>query len=185
MQQIRRILDMVAAGRLSPEDAAKLLEALSPRLNLSKGSWDHFFSLLVAADFSPDELAGLLEARTGPRRMRSGLGEVLENLPGQISGLMQHVHQAVAATRTAIPAGMLCVEVKKSGGQVEGDVRANLPIALIDHLMKLLPQPALEALSTHGIAPEALKEALKPAMPPTQILDVHTANGGRIRVWTE
>lgn len=186
MQQVRRILDMVSADRLSPADAAKLLEALSPRLNLSKGSWDHFFSLLAAGDFSPDELSALLEARTGPRRARSGFTDVLENLPGQISGFVQHINQAVAATRSSIPAGMLCIEVKgKTTSQVETDVRANLPLALADHMLKLLPQAALEALSGQGIDTAALREAIKPAMPPTQILDVKTSSGGRVRVWTE
>lgn len=186
MQQVRRILDMVSAERLNAADAAKLLEALSPRLALSKGSWDHFFSLLAAGDFTPDELSGLLETRTGGRRARSGFTDVLENLPNQISGFVQHINQAVAATRSAVPAGMLCVEVKgKTSSQVETDVRANLPLALADHMLKLLPQAALEALSGHGIDTSALRDAVKPAMPPTQILDVKTNHGGRIRVWTE
>ena len=185
MHQIRRILDMVSGERLSTEDAAKLLEALSPRLHFSKGSWDHFFSLLAAGDFAPDELSGLLEARTGPRRAKSVLGEALENLPGQISGLMQHVHQAVAASRTAVPAATLCVEVKNTSPKnMETDVRANLPLALADHMLKLLPQAALEALTGQGIDTAALQAAVKPAMPPTSILDVKTS-GGRIRVWTE
>lgn len=182
MQQIRRILDMVAGKRLSAGDAAKLLEALSLRLALSRVSWDHFFALLTAGDFSADELSGLLEARTGGRRPKSGLGEVLENLPGHISGLMQHVQQAVAATRNAVPATMLRLEVKVLNGE---DVRANLPLALSEHMLKLIPQPALTIMGEHGIDVAALRETLKPTMPPGDILEVKIANGGRIRVWVE
>lgn len=182
MQQIRRILDMVAGQRLSAPDAAKLLEALSPRLALSQATWDHFFALVSASDFSTDELSGLLESRTGGRHARGGLGEVLENLPNHISGLMQHVHQAVAATRERAPATMLRLEVKVLNGE---DVRANLPLALSEHMLKLIPQPALNIMGEHGIDVNALRETLKPTMPPGDILEVKIANGGRIRVWVE
>lgn len=173
---------MVAGQRLSAADAAKLLEALSPRLAFTPATWDHYFALLAAGDFSADELAGLLEARTGVRRARNGLGEVLENLPGHISGLMQHVHEAVAATRSRIPATMLRLEVKVLNGE---DVRANLPLALSEHMLKLIPQPALNIMVEHGIDINALRETLKPSMPPGEVLEVKIANGGRIRVWVE
>ena len=182
MQQIRRILDMVAGERLSHDDAAKLLEALSPRLALSKASWGHLFALLGAGDFSIDELSLLLETRIGARRTRSGLSEVLENLPGQISGMMQHMQQAVAATRTGAPATTLRLEVKLPGGE---DVRANLPLSLADHALKLIPQPALQALSQHGIDPDALRSMVSVSMPPGELVEVKVAGGGKIRVWVE
>lgn len=182
MHQIRRILDMVAGARLTAADAAKLMEALSPRLALSQGSWDHFFSLLGAGDFSADELSALLEVRAGVRKARSGLGEVLESLPGHISGIMQHVHQAVAATRAAVPATMLRLEIKVLNGE---DVRANLPLALSDHAIKLIPQPALNIMQEHGIDPNALRGMVNLNMPPGELLEVKIANGGLIRVWVE
>ena len=182
MQQVRRILDMVAGERLSSGDAAKLLEALSPKLALSKGTWDHFFSLLAAGDFTAEELSTLLETRTGVRRGKTAFGEVLENLPGHISGLMHQVQQAVAATRTAIPATMLRLEIKMPNGE---DVRANLPLALSEHLLKLIPQPALATLTQHGINPEMLRDTVKLQMPAGEILDVKVASGGKIRVWVE
>ena len=182
MQQIKRILDMVATDRLKGEDAAKLLEALSPRLALKKGSWDHLFSLLAEGDFSIDELTFLLESRVGPRRMRTGLGEVLENLPNQISGIMQHVHQAVAATRSAVPASTLRLEVKLANGE---EIRANLPLSLSDHALKLIPQPALQALAQHGIDPEALRGMVSIAMPAGELIEVKVASGGKLRLWVE
>lgn len=182
MQQIRRILDMVAGERLGAEDATRLLEALSPRLALKKGSWDHLFALLHAGDFSADELTALLESRVGARRFKSGITEVLENLPGQISGIMQHVHQAVAATRTAVPASMLRIEIKHQGG---GDIRANLPLSLADHAVKLIPQPALQVLAEHGIDLEALRGMTSGSLPPGDLVEIKAQGGGSIRLWVE
>ena len=65
-EQIRRILGLVAAGRLSQEDAAPLLAALNPRLALSPETLGHLVGLLAAEDFGVERVTDLLMARAEP-----------------------------------------------------------------------------------------------------------------------
>ncbi len=66
-EQIRRILGLIASGRLSAEDAAPLLAALHPRLGEVKpATFARLFGLLEAEEFGPTRVADLLMAIAEP-----------------------------------------------------------------------------------------------------------------------
>ncbi|MBB6098719.1 hypothetical protein HNR42_002154 [Deinobacterium chartae] len=189
MQQIRKILEMVRNGRLSDEDAARLLTALSGRLQLSESTWNAFFGLLREGEFSVEELSGLLELRAGVRRSATAhvsmggmgsLGQDIENMTRQITGLVGHrIDRAMSGPR---PGTLLRIEIETADG---GQVRANLPLALAEHATKLLPQQALQAISAQGLDLEALRLLLTSQPPVGPLIELEGADGTQVRLRVE
>lgn len=72
-EQIRRILGLIASGRLSAEDALPLLSALHPKLGqVQATTFERLFGLLDTPDFGPDRVADLLVAMTEQPGQRTG-----------------------------------------------------------------------------------------------------------------
>gem|GEM_PF-2472375 len=76
-EQIRRILGLIASGRLNPDDALPLLAALHPKLGqVQPTTFERLFGLLDTPDFGPDRVADLLVAMTEqPGQRGSGQGQ--------------------------------------------------------------------------------------------------------------
>jgi len=76
-EQIRRILGLIASGRLNPDDALPLLAALHPKLGqVQQTTFERLFGLLDTPDFGPDRVADLLVVMTDPPGQRaSGQGQ--------------------------------------------------------------------------------------------------------------
>lgn len=105
-EQIRRILGLVAAGRLSAEDAAPLLSALHPRLGRVKPqTLERLFGLLDAEDFGPNKVADLLMAMAEPAaqaqsQSQSGGGQQSQSQQGQYG----QSHSVTSGARPAVSA---------------------------------------------------------------------------------
>ena len=204
-EQIRRILGLVHAGRLSSEDAAPLLSALHPKLNLSADALAPLFALLVAEGFGPERVTDILYARTDPPRAPGAprnpappnapssppkpgwLGNLnmggVDNLVERITDTVERALDTVpAASRQAPPArpgSILRVELEDESG---GSFNANLPISLSAHVGKLLPPHALKALERAGLSLEALQLLLESGPPPGVLMESEDENGNELRL---
>ena len=210
-EQIRRILGLVHAGRLSSEDAAPLLSALHPKLALSEDALAPIFALLVADGFGPERVTDILYARTDPPKAASSARSVpgapaapppprsgwLGNLGG-LDGLAERITDTVeraldgvpgvsnnAASQSARPASP-----PRPGSilriEVEdengGSYSANLPISLAAHVGKLIPPQALKSLAGIGLSVEALQLLLESSPPPGPLLESEDENGNEVRL---
>lgn len=193
--QIRRILDMVAADRLSPEDAGALLAALSPKLHLSSQHWPHVFGLLGEGGFSPEEVAVLLEVRTGLRRSQPGgdFEAVIEDVPrlvrdamngafGRSRGMGRGSAWDGDGRRAGRPGSVLRVQVEEADGS---EMRANLPLSLAEHTAKILPPRVIAALERGGISPDALTAMLSANPGVGELLSLEGADGSEISLRVE
>lgn len=185
-EQIRRILEMRGSGRLSTEDAAQLLAALSGKLNLPAGVWPHVFALLEEGAFSPEEVATLLEVKAGLRRGPEGLEALMEDVPRRVREAMA-AREAVGAAfaragRGAKTGTTLRVEIEDADGS---ELRANLPLSLAEHTAKLLPPRVLAALEREGVSPEALTMLLTAGPPPGELLSIEASSGTEIKLTVE
>ena len=119
-EQIRRILGLVHAGRLSSEDAAPLLAALHPKLVLSEDALAPIFALLVADGFGPERVTDILYARTDPPKTAASARSVpgapsspsappksgwLGNLGGlgSLDGLAERITDTVERALESVP----------------------------------------------------------------------------------
>ncbi|SMB89274.1 hypothetical protein [Deinococcus hopiensis] len=118
-EKVKRLLDLVRAGRLSLEDAAPLLAALSPRLALTDSDRELIASLLGREDLDTGQVAEHLLLLRGvkdipvppqpprpvqpPRPPRvvvggrtvGGLDELMDRVTGNIDGFVDHLTGAV------------------------------------------------------------------------------------------
>ncbi len=179
-EQIRRILEMRAGGRLNTEDAAQLLAALSNKLNLPDEAWPHVFALLQEGAFSPEEVAGLLEVKAGLRRGPEGLEALMEDVPRRVREALNGA--TARAGRGAKTGATLRVEIEDSSGS---ELRANLPLSLAEHTAKLLPPRVLGVLEQQGVSPEALTMLLTAGPPPGELLSIEASDGTAIRLTVE
>ena len=185
-EQIRRILEMVGKDRLSSEDAAQLLAALSGKLNFPEGTWPHVFALLAEGAFSPEEVAALLEVKAGLRRGPEGLEGLMEDVPRRLREALA-AREAVGAAfakagRGAKVGTTLRVEIEDSSGS---ELRANLPLSLAEHTAKLLPPRVLGVLEQQGVSAEALTMLLTAGPPPGELLAIEANDGTEIRLTVE
>ena len=207
-EQIRRILELVHAGRLSSEDAAPLLAALHPKLNLSEDALAPLFALLVAEGFGPERVSDILYARTDPPKAAAarsgpaspppppgaesgnqkggwlgGLGN-LGGIDGMVERLTDTVERAFdgspAASKSAARAGtVLRVEIEDENG---GSYNANLPMSLAAHIPKMLPAHALKSLEHAGMSAESLQLILESGPPIGPLLEAEDENGNSVQL---
>ena len=210
-EQIRRILGLVHAGRLSSEDAAPLLAALHPKLNLSADALAPLFALLVADGFGPERVTDILYARTDPPRAPGAprspkppeapassakpgwLGNLnmggVDNLVERITDTVERALDGVpGAVRSATPASQEGAPRAGSILRVEvedengGSFNANLPMSLAAHVGKLLPPHALKALEQAGLSLEALQLLLESQPQPGVLIESEDENGNEVRL---
>ncbi|WP_293911644.1 hypothetical protein [Deinococcus sp.] len=205
-EQIRRILELVHAGRLSSTDAAPLLAALHPKLNLSEDALAPLFALLVAEGFGPERVSDILFARTDPPKaaaarggptspppgMKGGwLGNLgnLGNFDGMVERITDTVERAFdgspAASRSTDDRGapragtVLRIEIEDENG---GNYNANLPLSLAAHIPKMLPAHALKSLEHAGMSAESLQLILENNPPVGPLLSAEDQNGNSVQL---
>ncbi len=199
-EQIRRILGLVHAGRLSSEDAAPLLSALHPKLALSEDALAPLFALLVAEGFGPDRVSDILYARTDPPKAAQaasarGIPAAPSAPPrpgwlGGVDGLVERitdtVERAFDAAPSITPPGnpprpgtILRIEVEDANG---GSYNANLPLSLAAHAGKLIPPQALGTLEKMGLSLEALQLLLESHPPLGPLMDAEDEHGNEVRL---
>lgn len=207
-EQIRRILGLVHAGRLSSEDAAPLLAALHPKLALSEDALAPIFALLVADGFGPERVTDILYARTDPPKAAAASARSVPGAPsapppprsgwlgnlGGLDGLAERITDTVeraldsagnAASNSTRPpspprpGSILRIEIEDENG---GSYSANLPISLAAHVGKLIPPQALKSLAGMGLSVEALQLLLESNPPPGPLLESEDENGNEVRL---
>ncbi|AZI43537.1 hypothetical protein EHF33_12915 [Deinococcus psychrotolerans] len=202
-EQIRRILGLVHAGRLSSEDAAPLLAALHPKLNLTEDALAPLFALLVADGFGPDKVSDILYNRTDPPKAPTSAPRPPQAPPsapqapkpswlGGFDGLAERITDTVERAFDAAPmvgkqaapnaprtGTILRIEVEDENG---GTYSANLPMSLAPHVGKLIPPQALKSLENMGLSVEALQLLLESNPPIGPLLESEDENGNEVRL---
>ena len=204
-EQIRRILELVHAGRLSSEDAAPLLAALHPRLNLTEDALAPLFALLVAEGFGPERVSDILYARTDPPKAAAARGGPASPPPppgmkggwlgnlGGIDGMVERLTDTVERAFDGSPAAsrssdyraapragtVLRVEIEDENG---GSYNANLPMSLAAHIPKMLPAHALKSLEHAGMSAESLQLILESGPPIGPLLEAEDENGNSVQL---
>ena len=206
-EQIRRILGLVHAGRLSSEDAAPLLAALHPKLALGEDALAPIFALLVADGFGPERVTDILYSRTDPPKASAsaasartaptppnappppksgwlgGMDGLVERITDTVERAMEGVpsaakqNSAAQNSSPARPGSILRIEVESENG---GTYNANLPLSLAAHAGKLIPPQALKTLEGMGMSLEALQLVLESNPPPGPLLEAEDENGNSV-----
>ena len=210
-EKVRRILDLVRAGKLTLEDAAPLLAALSPRLALTDADRELVASLLSRGELDSAQVAEHLLLLRGvkdvpqppqpPRppqfsgnwvwdgRGRRGPGPVPVNMEGimdSVGSVLERVGEVVDAThgpahRQPPSAAPRILRVEVESS--EGDeYAANLPVSLAPHLGKLIPPHGQQALERAGLSVEALQLLLEAAPPPGELINAEDSEGNTVRI---
>ena len=158
MNEVQRILELVKAGRVSRDEAVKLLVAVAPRLAaLSEGTRERLLALLDE-DVPVADVAEMI----GGREVRRA---VLVGRPPD------------GGTRKT--SRVMRLEVSGSDG---GEVRVNLPLGLANFALKLIPRDAQMSLESKGLDMASLGELLRGDLPDGPLLEVQGSDGSEIRV---
>ncbi|TDE86509.1 hypothetical protein [Deinococcus sp. S9] len=197
-EKVRRLLDLVRAGRLSLEDAAPLLAALHPRLALTDSDRELVASLLAREEMDSGQVAEHLLLLRGvrdtaqppfpPRPPRApgwnGVEGLVDRLTGGIDDVVGRITDSVdRAFDGAAPrppsTRILRVEVESSSGD---EYAANLPVSLAPHLAKLIPPHGIEALEAAGLSIEALQLLIEASPPPGPLIEAEDSSGNSVRI---
>ncbi|GAA4007029.1 hypothetical protein GCM10022631_18420 [Deinococcus rubellus] len=209
-EQIRRILGLVHAGRLSSEDAAPLLAALHPKLALSEDALAPIFALLVADGFGPERVTDILYARTDPPKAAAASARSVPSAPaappppkaggwlGGLDGLAERITDTVERALDSVPgvsSNVTSNSARPPGPQRPGSIlrievedqnggsySANLPMSLAAHVGKLIPPQALKSLANMGLSVEALQLLLESNPPLGPLLESEDENGNEVRL---
>ena len=211
-EQIRRILGLVASGRLSAEDAAPLLAALHPRLgHIKPQTLERLFGLLDAEDFGPNKVADLLMAMAEPAaqqsQSQSGGGQQSQsqqsfpasaNQPSatfRVAGqrfefddlgdaISTRVEEALSGLlgKYGRPSRPGTILKIETEDQNGGSFSANLPLSLAVHAERLIPPHALKSLERSGLTLDALKLLLQAGPPLGKLLEAEDENGNSVRL---
>ncbi|GGJ25484.1 SHOCT-like domain-containing protein [Deinococcus roseus] len=185
MDQIKKILDMVKQGRLSADDSFKLISALNPRLKLSHDEWERYVGLLRNEALGTAEVETILNGRSGaqfpdppfpprPPRIDTTIESALESA---LSGIRKGFGAGQSRTATTLK-----VEFESSGG---ASMRTNIPLALADHALKLIPKEALGMIAEQGIDPQMIPDLLKSSPPVGRLMDFTDEEGSQVRLTIE
>lgn len=182
-QRVHRILELVAQERLGHDDAARLLEALSPKLALSEEARPHLFGLLQAPDFGVDRVSELLLVRAGVGRGPTVQVRSMDDLGRQIGSVVETaLDGAFGPGRPPRPGRVLRVMVEQPG---ERTLRANLPLSLAEHAGKLLPPQVIETLHEQGITIDALVMLLSSNPPSGDLITIEEPGDLDLRLRVE
>ncbi|MFN3267049.1 MAG: SHOCT-like domain-containing protein [Deinococcales bacterium] len=198
MSEIERVLQLAKEGKISKEDAVKLLQALSAGLKkLPESTWEHLFAMMDEG-MSAEALAQVLEAgedeeekrttfRTGVKINGRDVGRIVEEAlarAGVPSSKWSGNRSGDWSSRfgAAKPTGatrLIKIEVASSGGD---NVRVNIPVGLANFALKLIPKDAQKAMNEQGLDPETLQEMLRSDLPEGNLVDIATGDGNKIRI---
>ena len=202
--------DLVRAARLSFEDAAPLLAALSPRLALTEADRELVASLLAREEMETGQVAEHLLLLRGvrdvpppppPPRAPGPLGSadwvrtgplprsVVDRLTGGIDTIMERVGETVDRAFDGTPprtgrgpqTSARILRVQVESG--EGDeYTANLPVSLAPHLGKLIPAHGIRALERAGLSVEALQLLIEADPPPGDLINAEDHEGNSVKL---
>lgn len=210
-EKVKRILELVRAGKLSLEDAAPLLAALNARLALTDSDRELVAALLAREELDAGQVADhLLLLRgvhdtappppfppfppRGPRVVIGGrrsppLDGFVDRLTGSIDGFVDRITEQVERAVDGVPPQS---RTGRDGSarllrvQVESssgdEYAANLPVSLAPHLHKLIPPHGLAALESAGLSIEALQLLIEADPPPGDLINAEDSSGNSVRI---
>lgn len=211
-EKVKRLLDLVRAGRLSLEDAGPLLAALSPRLALTDSDRELIASLLAREDLDTGQVADHLLLLRGVRdvpvppssprpprlvvggRTMGSLDELMDRVTGNIDGFVDRMEETVErAVEGRGPRSRYSYAYPGPGRtsrllriQVESnegdEYTANLPVSLAPHLGKLIPPHGREALERAGLSIEALQLLIEADPPPGDLIETEDNEGNSVKI---
>lgn len=179
MSEVERILELVAAEKISRDEAVKLLGALSPGLAKLPGStWERLFAQLDAG-MPAGDLAQLLGLGAEPDPGQS-IGRAVARAMGQVDVALGRLDLG-GKRKTA---RLMRLEVED--GETGSNVRVNLPLGLANFALKLIPKEAQKVLAEQGLDMATLSELLKSDLPDGNLVEVEDGKTGtEVRIWIE
>lgn len=187
MEQIKKILEMVKQGRLSADDSFKLISALHPRMKLGAEEWERYVGLLRNEALGTAEVETILMGRLGgpgpapeppfpPRAPR--IDATIESaIESALSGIRKGFSSNPTRTATTLK-----VEFESSNG---ANLRTNVPLALAEHALKLIPKEALNMIQQQGIDPQMIPDLLKNNPPVGRLMEFEDETGSELRLTIE
>ncbi len=200
MSEIERVLNLAKDGKISRDDAIKLLQALSASLKkLPESTWERLFAMMDEG-MSADALAQVLEAgedeeeepkrgfRTGVRINGKDVGKIVQEAlsqagvtrgskwSGNWSGDWSSRNSSPKPSGTA---RLIRIEISTAHGD---NVKVNIPIGLANFAIKLIPRDAQDTMAEQGLDMETLQEMLRGDLPDGDLVNISTAHGDNIRI---
>ncbi|MFC6802008.1 hypothetical protein ACFQDE_10025 [Deinococcus caeni] len=196
--KIRRILDLIRAGRLTLDDAAPLLAALHTRLALQVTDRELLAALLNREELTADQIAeqlmllrGVPDSQNAPQAPRPpepprrpqvvigsqrvrGLEDLVERFTDRFTGGIDEMVDRLTQQATPPAAAPAAPRVSARILRIEiesggGDeYSANLPVSLAAHLPRLIPPHGVRALEAAGLSVEALQLIIEADPPPAR-----------------
>lgn len=207
-EKVKRILDLVRAGKLDLNDAAPLLAALSARLALTDADRELIGSLLAREEMETGQVAehlmllrGVRDTPPAPPRPPAppswdeqfpgsqsfgrgmnvdvNLEGIMDRVNERLSSVMGRGTSAGAPPRAGATARILRVQVESSEGD---EYDANLPVSLAPHLHKLIPAHGIRALERAGLSLEALQLLIEASPPPGNLINAEDSEGNSVKL---
>ncbi len=200
MGEIERVLQLAKDGKISKEDAVRLLMALASSLKkLPESTWERLFAMMDEG-MSAEALAQVLDAGEDDKResKRGGayafsMGKDLGNLGKDISGIVEGAlrRAGIASERTEKATDYVNSSTRRGNARLiriqiessEGDeVKVNIPIGLANFALKLIPKDAQRTMQEQGLDPASLQEMLQGDLPDGELVNITTKEGDEIRI---
>ncbi|GGL90683.1 hypothetical protein GCM10010840_30900 [Deinococcus aerolatus] len=210
-EKVKRILELVRAGRLNLEDAGPLLAALSAKLALTDSDRELIDSLLKREELDTEQVAehlmllrGVRDIPTAPprppvppqpprrpqviiggHRVR-GLDDLMDRVTGGIDEVVERLTDGFSGSPAAGGSTPRHPSARILRIQVESsagdEYSANLPVSLAPHLHKLIPPHGIRALESAGFSLETLQLLLESDPPPGELISAEDSEGNEVHI---
>jgi hypothetical protein len=197
MGEVERVLQLAKDGKISKEDAVRLLGALSSSLKkLPESTWERLFAMMDEG-MSAEALSQVLDAGEDEKRdSRRGsyafsVGKDMGNWGKDIGGIVESALRKAglasehAAERARMHGNvrsgtrMIRIEIDSAAGD---EVRVNIPLGLANFALKLIPKDAQRIMQEQGVDPVMLQEMLQADLPDGELINMSSAAGDEIRI---
>jgi hypothetical protein len=203
MSEIERVLHLAKEGKISRDDAVKLLQALSGSLKkLPESTWERLFAMMDEG-MSAEALAQVLEAgdgedegdkrttfRTGVKINGRDVGRIVEEAlsrAGVNSSKWSGNWSGDWSSRSPSPkpsGGTRLIKIEIMSGE-GSNIKLNIPMGLANFALKLIPKDAQHKMSQQGLDMETLQEMLRGELPQGNLVDIATSDGDMVRISVE
>ncbi|NTY00869.1 hypothetical protein [Deinococcus sp. JMULE3] len=208
-EKIRRILDLIRAGKLTLEDAGPLMAALSPKLALTDSDREFVSALLARQELDTAHVAEHLMLLRGvrepgpvpppppqpPRRPQlvmgtqrtRGIDGLVDRITGGIDSMVENItgqidrelHGFQPDTPHTPSARILHIHVQSQHGD---EYSANIPVSLAPHLDRLIPPHGRSALESAGFTLDALRLLIEASPHRGPLIDAEDQHGNEVHI---
>jgi hypothetical protein len=189
MGEVERVLQLAKDGKITKDDAVKLLSAISGSLKkLPASTWERLFQLMDEG-MNASALAQVLEAGEEPPKRERNDPRSFAFSSGDFSGLGDMISERISNSfkrkggDAKGGARLLKIEIDSSDGD---EVRVNIPLGLANFALKLIPKDAQRTMEQQGLDMNSLQELLRAdEIPHGKIVDISTSDGDEVRISIE